>query len=227
MTVILVRTLIFYFILGICMRVMGKRQIGELQMPEFVTAVMLSEMASLPITDTDIPLAHGIVSVLTLSSLEIVISFVAKKFPAARKVIDGSPLLLMAQGEFVEKNLDKARITLDEIFSELRTNGYRSPDEADYIILEQTGKLSIIPKARFDALTPDDLAKTVSETGISHAVVIDGKANDRGLENAGKDREWLEKELRAHGARINELLFMTVDGKANIVIRKKESAKKR
>lgn len=226
MTVIIVRTLIFHFILTICMRVMGKRQIGELQMPEFVTAVMLSEMASLPITDTNVPLTHGIVSVLTLSSLEIIISFILKKSPAVRKAIDGSPLLLMARGEFVEQNLDKARITLDEVFSELRSNGYRSPDEIEYIILEQTGKISIIPKAQFDALTPHDTAKSVPEQGIAHAVIIDGKTNKRGLEDAGKDRAWLEKELKRHGAKQEEVLFMTVDDKLNIIIRKKESAKK-
>ena len=208
------------------MRVMGKRQIGELQMPEFVTAVMLSEMASLPITDTNVPLTHGIVSVITLSSLEIIISFILKKSPAVRKAIDGSPLLLMARGEFVEQNLDKARITLDEVFSELRSNGYRSPDEIEYIILEQTGKISIIPKAQFDALTPHDTAKSVPEQGIAHAVIIDGKTNKRGLEDAGKDRAWLEKELERHGAKQEEVLFMTVDDKLNIIIRKKESAKK-
>ena len=205
---------------------MGKRQIGELQMPEFVTAVMLSEMASLPITDTNVPLTHGIVSVLTLSSLEIIISFILKKSPGVRKAIDGSPLLLMARGEFVEQNLDKARITLDEVFSELRSNGYRSPDEIEYIILEQTGKISIIPKAQFDALTPHDTAKSVPEQGIAHAVIIDGKTNKRGLEDAGKDRAWLEKELKRHGAKQEEVLFMTVDDKLNIIIRKKESAKK-
>ena len=205
---------------------MGKRQIGELQMPEFVTAVMLSEMASLPITDTNVPLTHGIVSVLTLSSLEIIISFILKKSPAVRKAIDGSPLLLMARGEFVEQNLDKARITLDEVFSELRSNGYRSPDEIEYIILEQTGKISIIPKAQFDALTPHDTAKSVPEQGIAHAVIIDGKTNKRGLEDAGKDRAWLENELKRHGAKPEEVLFMTVDDKLNIIIRKKESAKK-
>lgn len=208
------------------MRIMGKRQIGELQMPEFVTAVMLSEMASLPITDTSIPLAHGIVSVLTLSSLEIIISFAVKKFPTLRKAVDGSPLLLMSKGEFVEKNLDKARITLDEIFSELRTNGYRSPEEADYIILEQTGKISIIPKARFDALCPDDIAKAVRENGIDHAVIIDGKPNKRGLEDSGKDPEWLKKELNRHGAKQEEILFMTVNDKSDIFIRKKERQKK-
>ena len=109
MTVILIRAVIFYAALTIIMRIMGKRQIGEIQLSEFVAAVMLSELAALPITERDIPLFHGLVSLVTIGSLEVITAFVCRKVPRFRKTLYGEPIVLMAKGKVIDKSLDKAR----------------------------------------------------------------------------------------------------------------------
>lgn len=176
---ILVRTLFFYMIVTLMFKLMGKRQIGQLQMTEFATAVILSEAAALPITDSSIPVSHGLAPLLLLASMEVISSFIASRSPKIRKILDGSPVILVYKGEFQHKSLGKTRITIDEVFSEIRASGYRGIEEVDYVILESSGKMSVIPKAANDALTPGDIGQMVPEKGVSFPVVIEGEPNDR------------------------------------------------
>ncbi|HOJ47383.1 MAG TPA: DUF421 domain-containing protein [Bacillota bacterium] len=148
MVIIVVRTIIFYIVLAILMRLMGKRQIGEVSLTEFVAVVLLSELAALPITDRDIPLAHGLAPLIIISSIEIIIAYICRKSVKIRRFIDGKPIVLVQNGKIIEKNLTKTRVTPDEIESEIRVNGYRQIQEIDTVILEQTGKLSVLPKKK-------------------------------------------------------------------------------
>ena len=141
-----VRTIILYFLIVVGMRLMGKRQIGELQLSEFVAALLLSELASLPITDRDIPLLHGLVPIVVIASMEVVISFVNRKCPRFRRWIIGEPIVLVRNGKIVEANLTKARITPDEVEAQIRIDGYESIKEVKTVILEETGKMSVLPK---------------------------------------------------------------------------------
>ncbi|HBR30601.1 MAG TPA: hypothetical protein DD733_00810 [Clostridiales bacterium] len=146
MTVILFRTIIFYIMMTVLMRLMGKRQIGEVQLSEFVAITILSEIAALPITNREIPLLYGIVPLIIISTIEIITAFVCKKSPVIRKIIDGSPITLVKNGKLIQENLTKTRITPNEIEAEVRVNGYRQLQEIDTVILEQTGKMSVLPK---------------------------------------------------------------------------------
>lgn len=148
MVIIVVRTIIFYIVLAILMRLMGKRQIGEVSLAEFVAVVLLSELAALPITDRDIPLAHGLAPLIIISSIEIIIAYICRKSVKIRRFIDGKPIVLVQNGKIIEKNLTKTRVTPDEIESEIRVNGYRQIQEVDTVILEQTGKISVLPKKK-------------------------------------------------------------------------------
>lgn len=146
MVIILARTIIFYVFLTILMRIMGKRQIGEVQLSEFVAVTILSELAALPITNRDIPLLHGLVPLIIITSIEVVTAFICRKSSFIRKIIDGKPIVLVKNGKIIQENMSRTRVSPDEIEAEIRINGYKQIQEIDTIILEQTGKMSVLPK---------------------------------------------------------------------------------
>ena len=146
MVVILVRTVLSYFILLLIVRLMGKRQIGELQMTEFISAILLSEIASLPLTDHDIPLTYGIVPLCVIGSFEVILALLCRKFKFFRHLLEGKPVTLVKNGVYLEQNLTKTRISRDEVDAQIRNNGFGSIAEVDTVILEQTGKMSVLPK---------------------------------------------------------------------------------
>ncbi len=146
MTAILVRTVLAYIILLGAVRLMGKRQIGELQMTEFISAILLSEIAALPLTDRDIPLLYGIVPLCVISSFEVILALLCRKFAPFRHFLEGNPIELVKNGVYLEQNLTKTRISREEIDAEIRINGFKSIDEVDTVTLEQTGKMSVLPK---------------------------------------------------------------------------------
>ncbi len=145
MTVIVIRSVIFYVILTFLMRLMGKRQIGEMQLSEFVTAVLLSELAVLPITDGDIPLLHGLLPLLIISGFEVIVSFACQKSDWFRQFLNGNAIQLVKNGKYIEKNLEKARVSTDEIDTQIRINGYENIKEIKSVFLERTGKMSVLP----------------------------------------------------------------------------------
>ena len=128
-------------------RLMGKRQIGELQMTEFISAILLSELAALPMTDRDVPLAHGLLPLLVIGSLEVTVAFFCAKSRTFRRLVEGNPVELVRGGAFVQRNLDKTRISREEVLAQIRQSGYRGLEEVDAVILEQTGKMSVLPAA--------------------------------------------------------------------------------
>ena len=127
-------------------RLMGKRQIGELQMTEFISAILLSELAVLPMTDRDVPLLHGLLPLLVIGCLEVIVAFFCAKSRTFRHLVEGNPVELVRGGAFLQDNLDKTRISREEVLAQIRQNGYRGLEEIDVVLLEQTGKMSVLPK---------------------------------------------------------------------------------
>lgn len=222
MAVILLRTVLFFIILTAIMRMTGKRQIGEMQISEFVTAFLISEMAALPITDIDIPLMHGIVAVTVLGCIETIVAFVIQRSASVRGVLLGEPIILVADGKVVEAALKKARITLDEVFSQIRGAGYRNIGDIQYVILEQNGKMSVLPKAAFDAATPSDLGISVDESDMTHPVVIDGKIRKCFVAAAGISQKEISAEAHKRKTDIKDILYMTCDDAGNKITVKRE-----
>lgn len=146
MTIIVIRAFIFYILLTLMMKLMGKRQIGEMQLSELVTTVLLSELAVLPVTDTDIPLLHGVLPLLMISSIEVVISFASRKSRKFRVLLNGNPIVLYEKGRFDEESLTKARVSTEDIEAQVRINGFENMSEVSKVILERTGKMSVLPK---------------------------------------------------------------------------------
>ena len=146
MTVITLRALLFYILLTLVMKLMGKRQIGELQVSELVTTILLSERAVLPVTDPDVPLLHGLLPMLMIASLEVVVSFASQKSRRFRVFLNGNPITLYANGGFIEKSLVKSRVSREDVEAQCRINGFSKMSEVDRVILERTGKMSVLPK---------------------------------------------------------------------------------
>lgn len=147
MTAILVRTVLAYLILLAIVRLMGKRQIGELQMTEFISAILLSEIASLPLTDRDIPLLYGILPLCVIGSFEVILALLCRRFAPFRHFLEGKPIELVKDGKYLEQNLTKTRISREEVDAEIRINGFGSVKEVDTVTLEPTGKMSVLPKS--------------------------------------------------------------------------------
>ena len=204
---------------------MGKRQLGELELSELITTLMVSELAVLPISDKRIPVLYGIVPILVLLSVEVILSQIITVSPAAKRIFCGTPAILIRDGKIDEKALRRARIGVDELMSELRQNA--GPDGVKYAIIEANGKLSVIPKASASPPNAEDISVKVKEKGIEHSVIINSRISRRSLSQAEKNSEWLERELAEHRATPEEILLMTVDDTGKVRIQKKKNSGKR
>ena len=154
LTTLLVRTLIIYFVLTVSMRIMGKRQLGEMELSELITTLLLSEIAAVPITDFRIPLKRAIIPVLLIISFEIILPFIIGKKRFIKKLFEGKPSYIIYRGELRISEIKKNRLSLDELICELRGQGYFDISDMDYLILEPNGRLSILPKNPDSSSTP-------------------------------------------------------------------------
>lgn len=220
--VVFFRTIIMYLLVVCVMRLMGKRQIGELQPFELVVAIMLSELAAVPMQDTAIPLIHGIIPILTLLLLEILISFLSLKSQRFRKISCGMPSILIMNGQIIEHELRRQRLNLDDLTEELRILGYLNISDIEYGILETSGKLSVIPKAEKSPLIREDMHIVTSPTKLPIGIVMDGKLNERNLSISGHDIEWLEDNLKKQNiADINQIFFAMLDSNGQLFIQER------
>ena len=225
MTVIFLRTVLFYFGVTAVMRLMGKRQIGELCLPEFVAAVMLSEIATLAVTDRDIPFMHGAAPLMTLSALEVITAYACKKIPKLRKLIYGEPIVLAEDGKICEKALDKARITADEVIAAVRNAGYAKAESAGCVILEQNGQISVIARECDSPLTFAGAGRSAPDGGAELNVMTEGEINDHFARTRGVDEKMIETELKKRGLRAKDCVFVLVDRAGNIKPVQKEGKK--
>lgn len=211
MTTILIRTLIIYAALIIIMRFMGKRQLGELEIADLVTTLLISEIASLPLTDPDVPLSHAVLPILVLMSLEVLLSGGLLKFGFLKKILSIHPAILIRHGIPDRKTMRSVRISTEEMLSQLRQKDVADIDEVEYAILEPNGQISVVKKVTCQQATLAQLGIKASETGMMHLVISDGKVNLRNLELAGKDRRWLDSFLKTHRLTADEVFMLLVD----------------
>jgi len=223
MVTILFRTVIIYLILTVTMRIMGKRQLGELEPSELVTTFLLSEIASLPITNLDIPVMFAVIPIITLLSLEVFASVLLIKVPALKNLLSPRPNVLIDKGKLRQDELQKLRISTDEFLSELRQSGITDISEVYYAILEENGKLSVIPKAKHTPPTAKQMGIPVSETGISHILVSDGKRNRHGIKTLGLTSADIKQYLTENSLSLGEVFLLTRNdgGYYNIILKEK------
>ena len=207
---ILIRTAIIYILLNFAMRIMGKRQIGELDVSELVSTLLISELVSIPIDDPDIPLMTAVISVMFILSVEIILSTIKNKSEKMKEKIEGEPVYIIYKGRLLQKALSENRISINELLSEMRVQGISDIDDIYYAILEQNGSLSLIKK---DA---DELA---------HPIIIDTEVDTKTLAKCGYNEKWLEARLREHRAKKEEIFLMTVTDRGETKIILKDSEK--
>jgi uncharacterized membrane protein YcaP (DUF421 family) len=222
--VVFIRTIILYLLVVIIMRIMGKRQIGELQPFELVIAIMLSELAAVPMQDTGIPLINGVIPILTLMSLQILISLLTLKSQFFRKIICGLPCTLIQNGTVNEKELLKQLLNLDDLMEDLRMAGYLNISDIEYAILENSGKLSIIPKFTKGPVTKEDMKLKGTEEKLPIGIILDGKLNEKNLQISGYNLSWLMKNLKLNKIeKISDVFIAMLDSKGNLYIRRRGS----
>ncbi len=216
------RSILIYIFVLIVMRLMGKREIGQLQPFELAIAIMIADLASIPMTDPGIPISNGIISILGLLVMHLIISIINMKSIKARGVICGKPTILVYRGKIDEKALKKERFTINELEERLRGNNVINLGDVEYAILETSGQVTVIQKPEKRNTIPEDFNIVPEYEGIPYDLVVDGKIMDDNLKALGKNREWLKKQVEKFKMKPEEALVVTYDGKGQIFCQKKE-----
>ncbi len=226
MITIFARTVLIYFFLVIFMRIMGKRQVGELELSELVSTLLLSEIATIPIENSDIPLSNMVIPLLLIISLEIMLSFATTKSDMLKRFLSGKPSVLIKRGEIDISELEKTRLSVEELASELRLKGIGSIEDVEYAMLEQNGQISVIPKKASSPLTPKDASINAPEDGIAHILIVDGHIKEANLLLSGKSHAWLDAQLANMKKNTSDVFLFTVDDREHINIIYKGSKRK-
>ena len=210
MASIFIRTIVIYILLFSLLKIMGKRQLGELEVQELVATLLISEIASIPIGDNDIPIIASVIPILFISLLEIFISALKNKWQGLKRMVEGAPIYLIYRGRIDEDALIQNRISINEVITEMRTQGIGSLEDVYYGILEQNGKLSLIEEKNKDS--------------YAHSIIIDAAIEHETLKRLGYSEEWLKKRLDGEGVKPDEVFLMTVcdSGSINIIRKKTE-----
>ena len=216
MLTLLWRTFLIYLILFGIMRLMGKRQIGELEVTDLVTTLLLSEIASLPITNIDLPVSHAVVPMIILLFLEIAFSVILIRFPKLRPLVSARPTVIIQKGELDQVALRDLRISIDELIGEIRQQGYTSLTQIDCAILEKNGKLTILPKVAYSTPTVEDLGLSVEQEELMHIVFCNGSVSHSGLSLIGKDEDWLRASFKKKKQNPEELFCVIANESGEI-----------
>lgn len=206
--IIIVRTAIMYLIVIFSLRFMGKKQIGQLQPSELAIAIMISELASIPLESKDVPLLSGIVPVLVLVVLEIAVSYAELKSIKLRKLFTGTPGMLVENGRLKESDMKNLRFSTDDLVEEMRMNGIMHIQDIEYAFLETTGKVSFILNKTATPPTSDDFKNGLKPDSMPFTVVNKGKIQYGNLKNIKKDEKWLQNELKKEKIKLSDLLIL-------------------
>ena len=218
------RSIVLYIIVLIVMRLMGKREIGQLQPFELAISIMIADLATIPMTEIGIPIFNGIIPILGLLLMHLIISIINLKSLKGREIICGKPTILIYRGKIDEKALKKERFTINELQEKLRGNNIVNLGDVEYAILETSGEVTIIQKPEKRGTIPEDFNIKPDYEGIPYDLVIDGKIMNQNLKILGKNYSWLKKQVEKFGIKPEEALVVTIDGKGQIFCQKKETA---
>lgn len=211
-----IRTMILYGVLILVVRLMGKRQIGEMEPAEFVVTMLISNLAAIPMEDGGIPLMSALVPILTVLGIQLLLSVASVRWVGFRRVLCGKPVILIDDGTILEENLRKTRITLDELTEHLREKDVLDVSQVQYAILETNGQLSVFPFPRYRPPNAMEQGVAVREQLLPVTVVSDGKVLEANLRLLGRDRQWLMGVLRSRGACLQGTLLLTANHRGEI-----------
>jgi uncharacterized membrane protein YcaP (DUF421 family) len=217
-----IRTILLYTIVVAAVRVMGKREIGELQPSELVVAILISELAAIPMQETGIPLTSGVIPILTLISCEIILSSITLLSTKARRLISGRPSVLIINGRIDQGEMRKLRFTIDDLMEELRISGYMNVTEVAFAVLETNGKLSVFPTCPNKPVTAGMMNLNCPDGGLPVTLISDGTVYVNALNSTGKNMTWLLNQLSSQNLTPQNVFLMTVDSLDTTMVIPKE-----
>lgn len=218
MFIVFFRAVILYLVIVISMRLMGKRQLGELQPSELVVTVLLSNIATLPVENVSVPMIMGIVPIFTLVSLDVILSHLSLRFRPLRRAMCGSAKIIISGGRIDQKMMKDLRFSVDDLMQSLRSQQVFDVSQVQLAVVETTGKISIYQKHDAQGITCGDM-KIKGEDEDPPTLIIDsGKLVEGSLSSLGFDRAWLESTLNRQGRKIKDVFLMTCDENGNTVI---------
>ena len=216
------RTLVLYLVLLLVIRLMGKRQLGEMEPTEFVVTMLVANLASIPMEDQGIPLYAGLVPILTVLGAELILSALSLKSVRLRRILCGKPVILIENGRIIQENLRKTRVTMDELSEHLREKDVLDPGTVRYAILETNGNLSVFPYPEY-LPAPAGAAKIqVESQSLPVTIIEDGFLFRKNLSVAGKDLAWVGKTLQKYRSTLEQTWLLTVDDQDKILFIRKE-----
>ena len=214
------RTIVLYLVLILVVRLMGKRQIGEMEPAEFVVTMLVANLASIPMQDGGIPLFSGLVPILTVLGLELVLSWATLRSLAFRKVLCGKPVILIENGRILQSRLRQTRITLDELMGHLRQKDVLNPQQVQYAILETNGTLSVFPYPEHRPPSAKEAGVKVKPARLPVTLIEDGVLLKENLSRSGKDEAWVEETLGQYEARVEDTFLLALLGQQVLYIGK-------
>lgn len=225
MLISFLRTLLLYIVLVLTVRLMGKRQIGEMEPAEFVVTMLIANLAAIPMQDTAIPLLSGLVPILVILGIELVLAVLTLRSIRLRQFFCGKPIILMENGKIIEKNLRSTRVNLDELTMHLREKDIFDLTTVKYAILETNGQLSTLLYSKNLPASAKDAGVHVPDTALPVTLISSGHLMRENLAVAGRDMAWLEDELKKRACSIQKVRLMTVDANGKIYLIRKEDMK--
>ena len=211
MAILFIRALIVYIVVIFSVRLMGNRQLGELQPSELVITILVSNIATLSLEDTEIPLLRGILPILALVCFEVIVSWGSLKSVKLRRLISGSPKIIIREGEIDQEMLHALRFSVDDLMSTLRTSGVFSVDEVQFAIVETNGSVSVYQKSEEQPATKKDVHTVQRDLDPPQIIIADGQLREKALEAIGQDEKWLRAVLRSKDMELEEVFLLTAD----------------
>ncbi len=222
MIISVIRTVLLYIVIILAIRIMGKRQIGELQTSELVVTLLISDIAAIPMQDTEQSLLSGIVPILILIACEIVISVLMMKRAGFRRLICGKPVIIISDGKIDQTAMYRLRMSTEDLSEELRQQGVFNIEDVSFAIVETNGKLSVLKKPEKDTPTAEDLSIKIEDKGIEAVVISDGEISKYSLKVCRLDREWVFKQLKKENVDIKDVFLMIANRNGEYKIIEKE-----
>lgn len=228
MLIVFVRTIVLYFAVVLSVRIMGKRQLGELQPSELVVAMIVSNIASLPIEDTDIPLAAGVMPILVLVSFEVLISSIALKLPFLRRIFSGSTKVIIENGVINQNEMKNLRFSIDDLYEELHAQGIFDLSEVYLAIVETTGKVNFYQRFQAQPATAGMMQIKGSDTLPPSVIIKDRQWSQTALDQCQKTKEWAIRKIKERGlSGPDDVFLMTADQSGKVFLVPKDRGKRR
>ena len=220
-----IRTIVLYGVLIFVIRLMGKRQIGQMEPSEFVVTMLVANLASIPMQDSAIPLFSGLVPILTVLGVELLLSALSLQSIFLRKLLCGKPVILIENGNILQENLRKTRVTLDELTGHLREKDVLDLASVQFAILETNGNLSVFPYPKERPATAREAGIPARKQHLPLTIISDGKLLKENLQKAGKDEAWVARVLKERHADLEDTWLLTVDAEDHILFYRREKGK--